>query len=50
MTVKDLINMLQDMPQDADVYVEVSGIPAIASEGVDDIFENIDGNVCIQGF
>lgn len=50
MTVKQLIAKLKDMPQDAEVIIELLTINSSLSEGkIDEVYETTDGQVNLQG-
>lgn len=53
MTVKDLIKMLKEMPQNATVDLEIIapyGTHGSANAEPDEVYEGADGNVVIQGY
>jgi hypothetical protein len=55
MTVKKLITILEEMPQDAKIRVEMLAynfkgtiVPTVSE--INDVYEGIENNVVIQGF
>lgn len=53
MTVERLIKMLQEMPQDARIDIEVIGVDGAHSTYEDseyEVYEGCENNVVIQGF